>query len=673
MSAAPASPPFLAPRGELRWLLPGLAVGLFLALLAALLWLVHSQEREEQRDALIADVLWVEQNLRLQMQRDQEQLQHLTEEVISERLSMAAFLTRARRFQGINSALVQVAWLDSQGRLVAAMPGGTDALGTWTADLAYAVASRTGLATYGAPHANKPGGQAEPFGPGFEAFVPILSGGRPEGMIVGVYSWSALLQQLVPWWFTERYRLSVVDGNGETLAAKTNVEASRAVLSHAVLLEPPGYGLRLQADAYRAQTGWLRYMLVALIVGFALLLVWSLWLLRRDVHRRAAVEHALRDEHAFRQAMEDSVRIGLRARDLQGRVIYVNRAFCDMVGWSAEELIGLMPPMPYWLPDEIRGTQVAHADVLVGDSPAEGFELRFQRRNGERFDALIYEAPLIDGQGRQTGWMGSVLDVTERKRAQELARQQQERLQLTSRLVAMGEMASTLAHELNQPLSAIASYNTACLNLLQSGAAEQEELVGALQKLGGQAHRAGEIIRRIYDFVRKSEPKRAACDINTVLANAMGFIEPAARRRRMRIELQLHEGLPAVYGDRILLEQVVLNLARNGLDAMKSEPAERRVLTVASVLTEGAVQVSVFDHGTGIAQEQLGRLFTPFYTTKPEGMGMGLNICRSIVEFHDGRLWMQPNHDGGAVFHFTVPLAGQANAEDIRSAVGSAA
>ena len=167
-----------------------------------------------------------------------------------------------------------------------------------------------------------------------------------------------------------------------------------------------------------------------------------------------AAEAALRNEHAFRKAMEDSVQAGLRARDLEGRITYVNPAFCAMVGWSAEELTGRMPPMPYWVDEEMEATRALHDRILAGEGPRRGFEVPFRRRNGEMFPVLIHEAPLIDANGRQTGWMSSVIDISDQKRAEELARQQQERLQSTARLITMGEMASSLAHELNQPLAA---------------------------------------------------------------------------------------------------------------------------------------------------------------------------------------------------------------------------
>jgi two-component system sensor histidine kinase DctS len=375
------------------------------------------------------------------------------------------------------------------------------------------------------------------------------------------------------------------------------------------------------------------------------------------MQKRLDAEQALSNEYAFRKAMEDSLFTGLRARDLEGRIIYVNPAFCRMTGFNAAELVNRLPPMPYWAPEEHEATQAAHQKSLAGQAPNEGVELRFQRKNGERFDALIYEAPLIDAEGRHTGWMGSVVDITERKRAEELTRQQQEKLQFTARLVTMGEMASTLAHEINQPLSAISSYTTGCLNRLEAGDLPRDELREALGKLASQAQRAGHVIRRIYDFVRRSEPQRAPCDVNAIVEDAIGLIEGDARKRGARIALDLAEALPQVRADRVMLEQVLLNLMRNGIDAMQATPLADRQLVVRTVAADDGIAVSVADRGSGIAQEAAERLFEPFFSTKPEGMGMGLNICRSIVESHKGRLWVEANPEDGSIFRFTLPAA----------------
>jgi two-component system sensor histidine kinase DctS len=252
--------------------------------------------------------------------------------------------------------------------------------------------------------------------------------------------------------------------------------------------------------------------------------------------------------------------------------------------------------------------------------------------------------------------MGSVLDITERKRARERLRQQEEKLATTARLVTVGEMASTIAHELNQPLSAIASYTTGCVNLLEAGAPPQAELREALRKTAQQAQRAGRIIQRVHDFVRKSAPTRVPVRVNAVVEEAVGFAEGEARKRRVRIETRLAGADPEIQGDPLLLQQVVLNLLRNAMDAMAETPTAAREIRVATVAADGQVTVSIADRGCGIAPGVREQLFEPFFTTKAEGMGMGLNICRSILELHRGRVWADANPEGGTIFSFSVPV-----------------
>ncbi len=518
-------------------------------------------------------------------------------------------------------------------------------------------------------------------------------------------------------------------------------------------------------------------------------LVWSInpvreeklvYAVAHDITGRKSAEDALRAESAFRKAMEESVLTGLRAIDLSGRIIYVNSAFCRMVGFSQDELVGAQPPFPYWPNEDLDNCMRNLELTLAGRAPSGGFEMRIRRKNGERLDARFYLSPLIDLTGKQTGWMASVTDITEpkrvraaleaaherfeavldgldaavfvadartdeilfanrafknihgfdavgrtvrgvavpqpergdyrvdprglalvdlprelfdgelqhplsgrwyhvreqatrwvdgrvvrmgiatditdRKQTAEVSRQQEERLQRTGRLITMGEMASTLAHELNQPLSAIANYCMGCVTRMQSGNWKQEDVLAAMQKASFQAERAGKIIRRVREFVKKSEPRRSAVPIGEVLDDAIGFAEIDARRMGIRVEEDVPEGLPAVYADRIMIEQVVLNLVKNGLDAMHDNPPEDRLLRVrARALGPLSVEVAVIDRGHGISEEERKRLFTPFYTTKAEGMGMGLNICRSIIEFHDGRLTVETNPEGGTIFSFTLP------------------
>jgi two-component system sensor histidine kinase DctS len=631
-----------------QWYATRAFVALFVLALLGLLWVLHRQELEEKRTAVIRDILWIEQNVRFALDRDVEQLSDLGGEVAA---GPERFDTRAAYLLQNGPGLLRVAAVDASGRLVESAPAPLegDALVDPASEPARELALRTGTPAYG-PVAHGPQGNV------VLVFVPYSRGGHVAGTVVGVYGLSSMLAAIVPWWLAEKHRVTVRDEAGQVLAAKSNVEATRPELSHQVPLDPPGHGLVLHLESYRGDTQLLRNILTAVIVTLALAVLWNVWALRRHVRRRLATEGALRAEHAFRKAMEDSLHTGMRAVDLEGRIVYVNPAFCNMVGFPAERLIGSRPPQPYWPPEDTGRIHELLRAARAPGAPRAGIEMRLLRPDGSQFDALVYEAPLIDAEGKQTGWMASVLDITERKRARELVRQQQEKLASTARLVTVGEMASTMAHELNQPLAAISSYTTGCLNLLEHGEGVRAELEEALRKTAQQAQRAGRIIRRVHDFVRKREPSLGPLRMNAVVEDAVGFADTDARRRRVSIELALSEADPAILGDPVLLQQVVLNLLRNAMDAMAATPPEAREIRVSTAASPDGVTVSIADRGAGIPDEVRANLFQPFFTTKAEGMGMGLNICRSILELHRGRVWADPNPGGGTVFSFSLPV-----------------
>ena len=210
-------------------------------------------------------------------------------------------------------------------------------------------------------------------------------------------------------------------------------------------------------------------------------------------------------------------------------------------------------------------------------------------------------------------------------------------------------MASSLAHELNQPLTAIVNYNTAIAALIKSDNLDQDRLLQVLDKSVSQAERAGRIIARIRDFVRRNEPERQAVKIDSIIDNTMDLAIFESRKYNKQIEVNLPEGLPEVYVDPILIEQVLLNLIKNGLEAMSQSEQEKLYVHVSQVGRE--IQVQVIDSGHGITDVE--RLFEPFYSTR--GLGIGLNICRSIIEAHRGRLWAENNPGGGTIFSFKVP------------------
>ncbi len=651
--------------------MPIVAMALVVVLLGAFLWLLQRNERDEEALALIKDALWVEQNLHFQLTSDEDKLERLADALTREAPDLRQFAAMARMVVNTNPAIERILWLDVQGRTLLAEPpaegtgdagpGLDDALGASPRGDAFRMARSSGLRAYGAPY------RIDPTDTGFDVLFPLYHNGVFAGALVGVFSFEAMLTHHVPWWFAQRYQLEIIDVRGTVLGAKSRMAVPGSVTgetpdplrSHVIPFDPPGHGVALVATAYPSDSNATRTVLVVAIFGLTGSALWSLWSLRRHIAGRLRAEEALRAEHAFRKAMEDSLTVGMRARDLDGRITYVNPAFCRMVGLPAEEMVDRGPPMPYWLPEDLDRAEAAFLNVLAGRAPESGLEMTFRRANGERFEALIYEAPLIDANGRHTGWMGSVLDITERKRAEELARQQQERLQQTSRLITMGEMASTLAHELNQPLSAIASYCTGCLNRLRSDRFDTEEVAAALDKLAAQARRAGLIVRRVHDFVRKSEPNVVPCSLPQVLEDCVALMEADAARLGVRVELDAPTDLPLVPGDRILLQQVVLNLMRNGIEAMARTPRANRRLTVSVEPTAGAVLTVIRDRGCGIAPDIAEGLFSPFFTTKSEGMGMGLNICRSIVEHHHGRLWFEEAPGGGTRFLFSLPVVAE--------------
>jgi PAS domain S-box-containing protein len=280
--------------------------------------------------------------------------------------------------------------------------------------------------------------------------------------------------------------------------------------------------------------------------------------------------------------------------------------------------------------------------------------------SGEVFDATLDR--WFDVRTRQVRWVDGrdvrlqiATDISERKATEDIVRQQQEKVQLTARLMTMGEMASSLAHELNQPLTAISNYSLGTVSRVKNGRIAPGELIPALEKTAGQAQRAGTIIRRIREFVKRAEPRRRPTEAARIVEDAVGFAEIEAAKKRIVIRTDVEPNLPALDVDPILVEQLLLNLLKNAIDAM--DLATDRRIDLRARRVDDMAEFTVTDRGSGIPASLRAHLFQPFFSTKPEGMGMGLNICRTIVEFHQGRLGIADNPGGGAIFRFTLPLA----------------
>ena len=389
--------------------------------------------------------------------------------------------------------------------------------------------------------------------------------------------------------------------------------------------------------------------------GFLGLIGLASVMLRKQMRSVGRAEEAWRTEAAWRTAMEDSLAVGIRARDLEGRLVYVNKTMADMVGRQPEELVGLLPPMPYWVPEEVEQSMTRHLRNMAGQAPRGGYESRWQHRDGRIVEVMVYEAPLVDAQGVQIGWMASVVDITERKHLEERERRQIETMAHHARLTMLGEVASTLAHELNQPLSAITSYNAGILNALSARSDVPEPVLKALQRQGEQAGAAARIVKRIREFLTRREPQRERCDLHAVIASALSLLKRDIERHQVEIVREADDALPPVVADAVLIEQVVANLVRNACDALSLQPHPRRVRISVTADVPGSVRVQVADNGPGLGGQTATSLCEPFFTTKSEGMGMGLAICRSIIELHYGALEAHEGPQGGAVFSFSLP------------------
>jgi two-component system, LuxR family, sensor histidine kinase DctS len=377
---------------------------------------------------------------------------------------------------------------------------------------------------------------------------------------------------------------------------------------------------------------------------------------RRELEERVQERtKELLEAHAFRKAMEDSLLVGMRARELDGRIIYVNPALCEMTGFGPDELLGRLPPYPYWHPDDLERHWRDNDAAMSGRAALSGFESRIRHRDGHDVYTMVYTAPLIDSRGQHGGWMSSVVDITEQKRAEARQRQQDEQLQRIARVVTVGEITSTLAHELNQPLAALVNFAATAKSFVEQG--QEASLKATLDDISAEAQRAADIVRQVRGLLSQGSEGFKVIAPNEIVARALAFLEPEIRIQRVRVHAALQTGLPSISGDRILLEQVLLNLLVNAIQAMRTVPIRQRALEVATDIEGEGVAIRVADRGTGVDLDAAPRLFDPFFTTKARGLGLGLSICRTIIERHGGRIGFTNRLDGGAEFTIHLPRA----------------
>jgi PAS domain S-box-containing protein len=787
---------------------PLLSVLLFLAAIISAFWYLRNEEIDREVESVKRGTELTQQQMGLRLIQNQEALIRMARDMVSRPHAAEEFAAMAEAFARERPEITHLTWVDARrvprsSHLAFNYPSGPGGQAPAPAlpkdgdlseaETTFLAARDTRVPVYSRAFADVSGFQV------FQLHVPLMDRSPFGGVLVAEYSLEALLRHFVPADVAQRHVIAIVNEQDRQLAATVTPmpgqEGTRAPIVSVAPLTPAFNGLVLRGQGWRTSIGLVHNTLFWMVVALSVLTVWMLLGTWRHMRRRSQIQGALVQETNFRRAMENSMPTGMRAMDMQGRITYVNAAFSQMTGFSPAELVGRLPPFPYWLPDRHDEHMRLLQLELQGRSPSAGIELKVMRKDGSVFDARMYVSPLIDPKGQQTGWMTSMTNITEakrirdqlsasherfttvlegldasvsvlsvqqgellftnrsyrlwfgadarghqtmagnagdagfqpdgddpvdnlsglptqeltggasprevyvdavgkwfdvrarylqwtdgrlaqmliatdvtaRRRAEEQAAAQAEKAQVTSRLMTMGEMASSVAHELNQPLTAITNYCNGMVSRVKAESISPEDLIAALQKTARQAERAGQVIHRIRAFVKKSEPQRQPAQAREIVEDAVELAGIELKRRNVAIHTYVAQRLPDLLVDPILIEQVLMNLLKNAAEAIDNAqlPGSRRHIELRVVPKHnaeegGVIEFSVTDMGPGIQEVVIDRLYEAFFSTKKEGLGIGLSLCRSIVESHRGRMRAQNLYNGpqivGCRFSFTLPV-----------------
>lgn len=434
-----------------------------------------------------------------------------------------------------------------------------------------------------------------------------------------------------------------------------------AIVVGASLLYGPGPGLFAMALGLLGglllpfETGTLSSAALYVFVGIGLVSALLGSWVQKERQRGEQAANALAEREAHLRSIFDTAPEAMIVINEHGIVQSYGAAAERMFIWRPTEVIGrnisMLMPQPFR--DQHDG--YLHRYLETGEKRIIGIGriVVGQRKDGATFPMELAVGEVKSEQGRF--FTGFVRDLTDRQESEARLEQLQAEVVHISRLSAMGEMASALAHELNQPLSAIANYLNGARRMMERENTSDRRVIDAVQKAAEQAIRAGDIIRRLRDFLARGEGERSVESLAKIVHEACGLALVGAKESNVQVRYEMDPHLDRVVVDRIQIQQVLVNLVRNALDAMEGQP--RRMLTVSTFIEGDMAVVSVADTGSGVDEVAAQRLFQPFVTTKPEGMGVGLSISRTIVESHGGRIWTEPNPGGGAIFRFSVRLA----------------
>jgi C4-dicarboxylate-specific signal transduction histidine kinase len=619
--------------------------------IATLMWLLYRHELELQRNDLVRDIAVAEKFLSDRLDSDQSFVEQLAREKGEGALSREQFETRVSVRALESPHWIAVTWTEPSLNTLWSAPGSRA-----QSDLARArppfaeqervmrLAGSTGRATYSVPYF-APDGNAY-----IEYAVPMTSGNVYLGTFNNLMSLSTFAKTLLPDWFLTKYDLSITDPFGNTVSrAGAPLDRGEGYMTQSQKLALPWRDLQLNVTARQRGSTLAAITVATMILALTGLIAWSFYSLRREGARRLASENSMKAVNERFETVLDSLNVAVYVSDaFTNELLYANEHFREM--------------FPRFTGNDVKALEASFNPVFTAlfNKDPEDFRTVFKHEchhlpSNRWFITRVRRVRWVDGRAARLHTLG---DVTDRVEAERIKRTQQERLMLTSRLMTAGEMASTLAHEINQPLAAITNYLNGCLQRLRGGVLNVNDLAPAIEKASAQAERAGTIINRVREFVRSRDPRREALDVRSLLEDVVRFAEPDPSKPTLSFVQEIGQGLPDVFADRIMIEQVLLNLIRNAREAMAGLPLEGRRLTLRAVQSSPQfVNFSVSDVGTGLASEVAENLFSPFMTTKTDGMGMGLSICRSIIEYHEGQMRYVPNLPRGASFEFSLPIA----------------
>ena len=783
---------------------PIIASMLFMVAMFTILWTLNNQETKQAEITLFRDIDYSEQRIQVNFDENEEEFLILSK-VFTENISNSTieFYQRTGDLLSRHTEILQIRAIstDSLSSLKYPINGAED----WTnaPELKNTIqnnyqetlqdALKSGNGQYGHLFNLEPISSNQSINRNrslvFWYVQPATIFSSTNHHIAVLYSMPALLSKIIPKDILSRHRFSIINENGRPIISLSEKNLNKIHATHQIRLIKFPENISLQAESYPSPSNINYKMLYWLVIGLSAYVIWSFWSIWRQMKSRQDIQKNLIQETNFRRAIEESNPVGLRVHDMDGRINYVNPAFCKMVGWSADELSGKYPPFPFWSSEEEVTNNMLKLDNAFKNKTGSivGIEATITSKVGKKIAVRNFVSPMIDAKNRQTGWINSLIDISEpqrireelaisqqrfitvlegldaaisvinpkngellftnglyremfgnssvahlqlignqtgfvsdvfteddsvddyagipsamlapitsdseevqlpnhnenwyevrqrhipwtdgglaqllittditsRKLAEENIRIQEEKMQFSSRLTTMGEMASSIAHELNQPLAAINNYCMGVITRVKnySDPSFQSEILPALEKASAQALRAGTIIQRIRNFVKRSAPQRIVCRIEDIIQQSVELAEIDAKRYSLEIRSLVAGNLPDCYLDPVLIEQVIVNLLKNGIDSMRSStPLHLRSLEIPMHLivdldeTSGneMLRIRIVDSGLGIQSSSIPQIFEPFYSTKAEGMGMGLNICRSVIESHQGRLYVVNNSD----------------------------